>query len=513
MPARRPNILLITSDQQHHSTLGAVNDRIKTPALDRLCREGVRFDRAYCPNPTCTPTRATLLTGMYPSQHGAWSLGTKLFEDVPVISDRFRAAGYFTSLVGKAHFQPLATEPGMESLECQPILRDLDFWRAFHGPWYGFEHVEVARMHGDESHAGQHYAIWMEERGLANWRDYFQPWPPAPEHPRCKRKLYWDAPTRTWELPEEYHYSKWTAERTIAQIERAASEGRPFFCWSSFHDPHPPYTVPEPWASMCNPDDMVPGELAPGEHDKNPIHFRMTQEADPKFQEMFFEDQGMHGAHSHLHDRAKLRRDMACYYGMTSFMDQEIGRILEAVDRLGMAEETLVVFTTDHGHFLGQHGLIAKAIHHYEDLLRLPFIVRWPGQVPSGRVSGAIQNLIDLPPTFLAAAGLEVPGIMTGVNQLGTWTGGEPARTWSITENRHTKTNFHMRTYVNERYKITVYRKFDDGELFDLWEDPGEIHNLWHEPAAAELKGRLLLAFMQATMACEPTRMPRIAGA
>jgi len=196
-----------------------------------------------------------------------------------------------------------------------------------------------------------------------------------------------------------------------------------------------------------------------------------------------------------------------------SLMDEEIGRILNALDARGLAGNTLVVFTTDHGHFLGQHGLIAKAIHHYEDLLRVPMIVRWPGRVPAGQASAAIQNLVDLAPTFLAAAGLEVPGVMTGVNQLPAWCGGGAARTWSITENRHTKTNFHMRTYVNRRYKITVYRKGADGELFDLEEDPGEVSNLWADPAAAGLKGRLLHEFMQAALQCEPTRMERIAGA
>ncbi|GAG04419.1 unnamed protein product, partial [marine sediment metagenome] len=106
MPRKRPNILLITSDQQHFSTMGSVNERIRTPALDRLCAEGVRFDRAYCPNPTCTPTRASMVTGMYPSQHGAWSLGTKLMEDVPTVGDMLQRGGYTTTLVGKAHFQP-----------------------------------------------------------------------------------------------------------------------------------------------------------------------------------------------------------------------------------------------------------------------------------------------------------------------------------------------------------------------------------------------------------------------
>jgi arylsulfatase A-like enzyme len=503
----RPNILLITSDQQHYGTLGTANDKIKTPALDRLCEAGTRFDRAYCPNPTCTPTRASIITGMYPSQHGAWSLGTKLYEDVPTVGEALGKAGYFTALVGKAHFQPLKSRPGMESIECQPVLRELDFWRGFHGPWYGFEHVETARMHGCESHVGQHYAIWMEEKGLANWRDFFEDWPPNAEKARRLRS------NRRWSLPQEFHYTRWTAERTIAQIERAAAERRPFFIWSSFHDPHPPYIVPEPWAGMYDPADMPAGAIAEGEHEKNPIHFRKTQERDADYWHAARKGEAIHGGHTHLHDVEELKKDIACYYGMVSFMDQQIGVLLDALGRLHLADDTLVIFTSDHGHFLGQHGLIAKAIHHYEDLLRVPLVVRYPGRVPGGEVSAAIQNLVDLAPTFLTAAGLDVPGIMTGVSQLETWCGGGPARSWSITENHHGTACFHMRTYVTQRYKITVYRDGSDGELFDLLEDASEVNNLWHVPAAAELKGRLLHELAQATLRCEPVRMPRIAGA
>jgi len=507
MPSSRPNILLITSDQHHYSAMGSVNDRIRTPALDRLCREGVRFDRAYCPNPTCTPTRASIITGMYPSQHQAWSLGTKLFEDVPVVGDSLGQAGYWTALIGKAHFQPLASEPGMESIECQPLMRQLDFWRDFHGPWYGFEHVETARMHGCESHAGQHYAIWMEENGLPNWLDYFDEWPHNPKTAAARRA------NRHWALPERFHYTRWTGERTVAALEKAAADNKPFFLWSSFHDPHPPYIVSEPWASMYDPDDMVPGQMVEGEHEANPIHFRKAVEDDPEYWRKARQGEPIHGGHRHGYDVGRLKRDMAVYYGMVSFMDQQIGVILDAVDRLGLAEDTLVVFTTDHGHFLGQHGLTAKCIHHYEDLLRLPFVVRWPGHVPAAGPSEAIQNLVDLAPTFLSAAGVEVPGVMTGVDQLPTWCGGDPVRTWSITENHHGTRCFHLRTYVNRRYKITVYRDGADGELFDLADDPGEVHNLWHDPAAAELKSRLLHEFLQATLQSEPIRMPRIAGA
>jgi len=504
---KRPNILLITSDQQHYSTLGVANPGIRTPALDRLCHEGMLFDRAYCPNPTCTPTRASIITGMYPSQHGAWSLGTKLFEDVPVVGDSLIDAGYSTALLGKAHFQQLLSRPGMESFECQPTMRDLDFWRDFQGPWYGFQWVQIARNHGCESHAGQHYAIWMERNGLKNWRDYFVDWPQRQGDMETRYRQH------HWDLPEEYHYNRFTSETTIEAIDRAAEEDRPFFVWSSFQDPHPPYVVPEPWASMYRPEDMNPGHLAGDEHSRNPVHFGMTQEENPKFKELFFEDQGIHGFTSHLHTEEHIRTRMAIYYGMVSFMDQEIGRIVNRLDELGIAENTLLVFTTDHGHFLGQHGLIAKGAFHYEDVIRVPFITRWPGRIAANAVSNDIQNLVDLAPTFLAAADVPIPGVMTGMNVLPGWCGGEAVRKWSITENRHTFKNVHLRTYVNDRYKITVYRQGEDGELFDLQEDPGEIRNLWHEPAAEAIKGRLLYEFMQAVLSTEPTRMPRIVSA
>jgi arylsulfatase A-like enzyme len=531
----RPNILLITSDQHHASCLGSVNPRISTPALDRLAREGTRFDRAYSPSPVCTPARASIITGLYPSVHGAWTIGVKLPEDA--LSDH----GYATGLIGKAHFQPLASTPESSSLEAQPTLRDLDFWRGFHGPWYGFDHVEVCRNHADESHAGQHYALWLEEQGLANWRDYFVSWPPDPA-----------APSRhgAWDLPEALHYNVWIADRANAFVDRAASSDQPFFLWASFPDPHPPYLVPEPWASMYDPASMEPGALVPGEHAANPPHFGLTQTAQPDFSP-WKETFANHGFHSHLGRLETLRRDMAIYYGMVSFMDREIGRMLDHLDRSGLAQNTLVVFTTDHGHFLGQHGLAAKGAFHYEDLLRLPFLVRWPEQegsaaanptaarVPAGRVSTELQSTVDLAPTFLSAAGLAVPGLMQGYDQLPVWcptTPSTPAspsspasadapsvtraqgahvapRDHVIVENRHQPTKLHLRTYVEQRYKLTVYRGAPYGELFDLEADPGETRNLWESPDHAALRAELLHRAVQYEIEREPTRMPRVAGA
>ncbi|SHI34883.1 sulfatase family protein [Wenxinia saemankumensis] len=504
----RPNILLITTDQQHFSALGAVNDRISTPNLDRLCAMGTRFDRAYCPNPVCTPSRASIITGEYPSQHGAWTIGVDLAEDRDFLGDHLARAGYRTGLIGKAHFQSLAPP----SKESQPTLRDLDFWRGFNGPWYGFRHVELARNHADESHVGQHYALWLEEKGLTDWADYFQPLlgDAAPHAPaRHPSGHYWAREGRAWDLPEDLHYTRWTGERSAAFIEEG--EG-PFFLWASFHDPHPPYTVPEPWASIYDPADMVPGRLTPGEHDANPPHFAMTQEEAPDFGD-WHRPWNAHGCESHLYPEDELKKDMAVYYGMVGFIDAEVGRLLDMLEARGQLQDTLVVFTTDHGHFLGQHGLVAKGPFHYEDLIRLPFVAAWPGRIPAGEVSDAMVSLVDLMPTFLDAAGVDCPGRVQGVSQLAAWSGGPPARDHVIVENRHNPVMPHLRTYVERDAKITVYRQGGAGELFDLAADPGELRNLWDEAGAAPLKSRMLHAFLQATMAAEPTPAPRRAGA
>ncbi len=498
-----PNILLITSDQQHFSTLGFLNPKIQTPNLDRLARQGTHFSRAYCPNPTCTPTRASIITGQYPSLHGAWTLGTHLRKDAPTVGDELGKAGFYTALVGKAHFQALGNTPEYPSHESQPRLRDLDFWRGWNGPWYGFEHIETARMHADEYHVGGHYGVWMEEKGFSNWGDFFQNYPPDAGHPPRHG---------SWDLPAEFHYSTWTAERTIAQFDEAGE--RPFFVWSSFHDPHPPYLVPEQWASMYDPADMEIGSLAEGELERLPPHFALTQSENPDFSSYLESGFGVHGMHSHLANEEQARRDMAIYYGMTSFMDAQIGRILDALDERGLSEDTLIVFSTDHGHFLGQHGLWAKGPFHFEDEIRVPFLVRWPGHVPAGKESSALQSLVDLAPTFLTAANLDVPGRMQGLNQLEVWRGEvEAVRDEALVEFHHEPTTIHLRTLVTKRWKMTVYRDQSYGELFDLENDPNETCNVWADAQFALVKAELFQQWVNAELKREPMEMPRIAHA
>jgi uncharacterized sulfatase len=500
---KRPNILLITSDQQHWYTLGVLNPEIKTPNLDRLTRNGTLFTRAYTVNPTCTPTRASMITGTYPSQHGAWALGTKLPETEHTVGEDFQQAGYRTALVGKAHFQPLKGTEEFPSLESYAIMQDLDFWRKFHGPFYGFEHVELARNHVDEAHVGQHYALWMEEKGLTNWRDYFQP----PTGTNNSQK-------HLWLIPEEYHYGTWIAERSCTLMEEYVKNEEPFFLWSSFFDPHPPYLVPEPWDTMYDPETLTVPALVPGEHADSPPELQLTQEETPDFSSWRESGYGLHGCHSHLHDQKDLAKDIAVYYGMISLMDKQIGVILDKLDALGITDNTVVVFTTDHGHFIGQHGLTAKGPFHYEDAIKVPFIASCPGRIPENHHSAALQSLVDLPETFLSLCDIPVPRCMTGIDQSRVWCGEqETIRKHVIVENRHEPTTIHMKTLVNERYKLTVYYNREYGELYDLEKDPEEMINLWGIPDYQELKNALILELLYAEMGKEPLWMPRIASA
>ena len=504
---KKTNILLITSDQQHWNTLGLFNPEIKTPNLDRLAASGTLFNRAYCVNPTCTPTRASIITGMYPSQHGAYSLGTKLPENVPTIGDCFHANGYRTSLIGKAHFQQLYDHPLYRSLESNPLQQNLDFWRQFNGPFYGFDHVELARNHADEFHVGQHYALWMEEKGFKDWRNCFNR-PGGTATPQ----------RHSWNIPEEFHYDAWIAERTNVKLKEYADNGDHFFHWASFLDPHPPYLVPQPWDKMYAPEQLTVPGLNPDE-DLNalPPHFALAQREQKDIDTTSYREPGgnaIHGLHSHRHDRSELARNIAIYYGMVSMMDKYIGNILDNLETLGLADNTLIVFTTDHGHFYGQHGLTAKCIHHYEDLLKVPFIVSQPGQIPQNTNSEALQSLVDLAPTFIDYCGLDIPRCMTGRSQKNVWLGKQDnVRDHVLVENRHQPTTMNIRTFINERYKLTVYFNKEYGELFDLEQDPGELCNLWNNPDSQTLKKELLHKFVFAEMGKEPLPMPRVWGA
>ena len=327
-----------------------------------------------------------------------------------------------------------------------------------------------------------------KKRGLSNWRDYYlQPTGNV------------EAQRRKWLIPERFHYNAWIAERSNALISQYHDAEQPFFLWASFFDPHPKYLVPEPWDTMYDPNDITVPAVTPGEHDGNPPHLQLTQQPDPDFSAWQEPNgSGCHGFHSHLHDRDELAKDIACYYGMVSCMDKYIGQIVDHLDALGLAENTLVVFTSDHGHYFGQHGLIAKGAFHYDDGIRVPMIARLPGRIGAGQVSHSLQTLADYAPTFLDFCGLDQPADMTGISQHPVWQGDESAaREYVIIENRHQPTTLHLKTYIDLRYKITLYYNRDYGEIFDMQEDPAEANNLWSD---TELRAELTERFLRAEM-------------
>ena len=500
----KSNILFITSDQQHWNTIGAFNHEIKTPNLDRLVKSGTYFDRAYTVNPTCTPARASFITGKYPSQHGAWSLGTKLMENEHTVGEDFRAHNYRTALIGKAHFQPLRGTEEYPSLEACPVLQDLNYWKKRTSDFYGFDTIRLARNHTTEPWVGQHYAIWMEENGLENWRDFFRP-------PTGNLD---DTIKYVWKIPEQYHYNTWIAEETNRLLESYKKNSENFFLWASFFDPHPHYFVPEEWVSVYDPEKLTIPCMTEGEHDHASPFVRLTQEKNPDISTYKKSGYNLIGLFSHLHDKEVLKRQIAIYYSMISLMDKYIGIILDKLDELGLTEITLILFTTDHGHLYGHHGLINKGPFSYEDMIKIPWIASFPGHIPAAKISSAIQSTVDIMPTILDYCGIRIPDGVAGKSQKDVWNARKDGvRDYAICEHNLERGSINMKTYICEQYKLTVYLNMEFGELYDLHSDPGEINNLWDNSQYADLKTRLLLKFLQAEMDSEPNYMPKLFGA
>jgi arylsulfatase A-like enzyme len=510
----RPNVLLITTDQQRWDSLGcAGNAALSTPDLDRLAAGGVLAQRAYAPNPVCTPSRASILTGRLPSGHGAWNVGVNLPQDNPSFAAELAAAGYATALVGKAHLQSWGADP-TESVEAASGAADRFASTARQGPYYGFEHAELGIGHVTWG-LGGHYKLWLRERGLSDEqiRNYGRSRLVAGEG---------QVAARDWELPLELHNSVWTAERTIASLERLAEGERPFALWASFQDPHHPFAVPPPF------DRPHPGSgpllYREGELDDKPPHFLAAHEGRLEGSP-YRGDYPMAGQHHGQDYRAitpewsRAARDR--YLGMVELVDRETGRILDALDDLGLAENTLVVFTSDHGELLGAHGLWMKGPFHYEDVIRVPLIARWPQGLPAGVVDNGLASLADLAPTFLAAAGLAAPAEMDGaMSLLGQWRGEGTAREAAFTECVDDPRTLDLATVVTASHKLTAYRggayhgrEAEVGELYDLANDPDEVVNCWVDPAYREVKEKLLSLLAGRLPSREARRMaPRLAG-
>jgi uncharacterized sulfatase len=510
----KPNILFITSDQHRWDALGAYGiTPVRTPNLDRLAERWLLVDRAYCTNPLCSPSRLSMITSQYSSRHGVNTLGVYPDDDYPdTMGACLGRAGYATGLIGKAHFRPCA-EPN--SIEAPPNVFKKGFWRRWNGPYYGFDHVELCIGHSHEHIAcAMHYGLWLDEQG-------------------CDTARYWGRDDQGycdighWDLPEQYHNSRWVAERTMSFIDRAADAGKPFFAFASFQDPHNPVVAPDPWYGMYDRSAMPDYTYREGEmQGKPPFYQEFIDTA--RYHNGTVKAYGLDGYpcvgrqltsgeqdrvdHPGMERKEHRQEAVAVYYGMISLMDQQIGRIVDHLEARGLAQNTLIVFTSDHGEYLGNHGLWWKGLPAYEDAQRVPFIACWPAGIgQAGRRVSALHSLVDLAPTFLAAAGLAVPDRYQGVSQLDVWQGKQQAtRDWAMVEFKPNDGPFYQKTLITPEHKLVVYMGQPYGELYDLAADPDQMHNLWADPEHAELKTHLLQRLIDAEMGNERPRRPRL---
>lgn len=347
---RRPNILFILTDQQRFDTIAALgNGQIKTPTLDRLVRDGTAFTRAYTPSPVCVSARCALVTGKPPHQTGCAD-NAPMPQNAPSFMERLQAGGYQTHGVGKMHFTP-------------------DYRRM-----WGFESRDVAEEMKDGD-----FRQFLDANGYAHV-----------DEPNGIRSEYYYIPQPS-QLPAHLHQSAWVADRSRAFLERR-DRSRPFFLWASFIKPHPPFETPTPWNKLYRAAEM-------------PLPFRPEGYADlltywNRVQNRYkYRDAG--------HDDWLLRTIRAAYYASISFVDYNIGRILESLG--GEIDNTLVLFTSDHGELLGDYGSVGKRCM-LDAACRVPMIARLPHVFEAGEVCDTPVSLLDIAPTFLAAAGADKQG-------------------------------------------------------------------------------------------------------
>jgi arylsulfatase A-like enzyme len=506
----RPNILLILTDQQRCDTLSCYGSSFtSTPNLDRLASEGILFTRAYCAAPLCTPSRASIFTGQYQSRHGVWHTGVNFPENIRLASHLFNEAGYVTGYVGKAHFQAFGDR---DSLEC---TEGADF--RCPSPYYGFQEAELASGHGAGGLNG-HYGAWVcsqvSAEDFARFRQDGEP----------LSKEWFGGDAYDWDIPLRLHNSVWTADRSVAFLERRQKRkpGQPWFLCASFQDPHHNHGVPPEFNDRVDPAQVPDPDYVEGELDDKPPHFKEARQGK-------LDESAMRGQHSVFgqgysvgYERASredMRLGRAYYHTLVKLIDREVGRILAALEKSGQAKDTVVVFTTDHGELLGDHGLWMKGPFLYEPLVKVPLLMRWPAGLPSGQRQSGLFSQADLLPTLCAACGIPDSignGGFDGHDAL-PWLRGQAGliRDHAFVEAIDDPDKLRLKTVVTPDRKLTFYygdygKKY--GELYDLEKDPREKKNLWNEPAYASDKARLIDLILKDTPTLQP-RLPRISYA
>jgi len=471
MRETRPNILLILTDQQRYDSLGCYGmPGVHTPNLDRLARHGALFQRCYANNPVCTPSRASLWTGKHLPGHGVYRLHDCLPQDEVLFSDRLRDAGYDTALFGKLHVSG---------------------------------HVwEIDRRH---PHDGFRVYEWVPDpHGFGGCKTAYKDWLAA-RHPDVLERLETHG-SKPGHLPLEAHMTTWAADRTIDYLARERRMDRPFLCCMSIFDPHDPY---------CNyPVEM--GELVSAPELPDMCGLDEPFERRP-ITHLVEGEHGFYGS-AEAFSADEIRRWRHGYHAAIALIDMQVGRVLESLDRSGLGENTLVLFTSDHGDMLGDHGLLGKGCFFYDPCTRVPLIVRAPGRGLEGRRIASLCQPHDVAATCLLAAGFGeddvrawMPDSVDLLRPEGLEDRGYVAclfRNSGLAVDHEAGRKYyhdpplHGTMWVEGRYKLNVYHSptavgtHPPGELFDLEADPLELSNLWNDPAHREARDRLALRML-----------------
>jgi len=487
---RRPNILFLTSDQQRGDCYGFEGRAVKTPHLDEMARRGTRFSACITPNLVCQPSRASILTGLLPRTHGVDDNGLDLPDDLAVAAgypSALARAGYDTALIGKAHFKTSHTFAPTGTPECRES--SAHYGPDWNGPYMGLAQVELmleGHNHFPPMHPprGMHYERWYhaEGRGDELTELYLKALPPLTDA------------AQTWNsaLPVAYHNSTWIGDRTIEYLR--AHRGRPFCLWASFPDPHHPFDAPEPWCRLHDPDEVDLPAHRTLDLERRPWWHKASLDGRPAMSNDELRGFRERFSRTPVQTDAQLRRLIANYYGMISLIDHQVGRIRLALRDLGLAQDTIIVYSTDHGDWLGDHGLLLKGPMAYEGLLRVGLLVEGPG-VPAGKVVDDPVSTLDLPQTFCDWAETTLPPGAHSASLRPLIEGDGASRDFAYSEWELRKSrcgvDLALRTVRTQRHKLTLELNSGAGELYDLADDPLEMDNRFGDPGVAAVEREL----------------------
>ncbi len=444
----RPNVLFLMTDQHNAKCMSwAGHPNVRTPNLDRLARRGVRFTRAYCNNPICAPSRVSFVTGQQCHTHRI--LGNNIFE----LDDRnpdtmgacFRRYGYQTAMIGKAHMVKNWDEEAYEHIRycdlCDAVRKDP---RQNHYFKYLIDHG-LADRYEDGALPRSHPAI-AQGHGVAG-------------------------------LPYRHTIEHWTGEETLAFLENRDGS-RPFFVHMSFERPHPHWMPAAEYADLYNPEDIVLGpDVVDALHNGfpgRPKHIRTA--ANNRSARM---------------TETKLKQALAHHFALITVIDMEIGRVLDWLEQNGELENTIVVYSADHGDFAGDHGLRFKNLGIYESVHRIPFIFAYPGG-PSGEDREAIIESVDLFPTLCELAGVPAPGGIDGRSLVAELEGRGNGRDFAICEWDFPPPQRRVNAIRTRKYRLVYYSHELGGELYDHQDHPFEMTNRWEDPAYADARRDLM---------------------